>query len=73
MIEAIPGLDHISLSPDKLLAKDEVIVIVDDDISIREPLRIFLESHNLAVAEAGSAEELRNLLGSIRIALILLK
>ena len=72
MIEAIPGLHNISHTPDKLLAKDEIIVIVDDDVSIREPLRIFLESHDLAVAEAGSAEELRSLLGTIRIALILL-
>ena len=72
MIEEIPGLHHIPLTPDKFVAEDEVIVIVDDDASIREPLRIFLESHNLVVAEAGSAEELRTLLSTIRIALILL-
>ena len=72
MIEAIHDLHHLSLTPDKLLAKDEVIVIVDDDVSIRSLLRIFLESHDLAVAEAGSAEELRSLLGTTRIALILL-
>jgi signal transduction histidine kinase/DNA-binding response OmpR family regulator len=72
MLESVPGLHHISLTPDKLLAKDEMIAIVDDDVSIREPLRIFLESHNLAVAEAGSAEELRSLLGTGNIALILL-
>src|SRR5210317_578016 len=72
MLESVPGLHHISLTPDKLLAGDEMIVIVDDDVSIREPLRIFLESHNLAVAEAGSAEELRSLLGTGNIALILL-
>jgi len=35
MLESIPGLHHISLTPDKLLARDEVIVIVDDDASIR--------------------------------------
>jgi len=72
MLEAIPSLHHISLNPDKLLEEDEVIVIVDDDASIREPLRIFLESHNLPVAEAGSAEELRSLFTKARIALILL-
>jgi two-component system OmpR family response regulator len=72
MLEEIPDLHHISLNPDKLLDEDEVIVIVDDDASIREPLRIFLENHNLAVAEAGSAEELRSLFTRARIALILL-
>jgi len=49
MLESIPGLHHISLTPDKLLARDEVIVIVDDDASIREPLRTFFESQELAV------------------------
>jgi DNA-binding response OmpR family regulator len=72
MLEEIPDLHHISLNPDKLLDEDEIVVIVDDDASIREPLRIFLENHNLAVAEAGSAEELRSLFTRARIALILL-
>jgi len=72
MLESIPGLHHISLTPDQLLARDEVIAIVDDDVAIRAPLRIFLETHGLAVVEAGSAEELRTLLGTARIALILL-
>jgi signal transduction histidine kinase/DNA-binding response OmpR family regulator len=72
MLESVPGLHHISLTPDKLLAKEEMIAIVDDDVSIRDPLRIFLESQDLAVVEAGSAEELRSLLGTGNIALILL-
>jgi signal transduction histidine kinase/DNA-binding response OmpR family regulator len=72
MLESIPGLHHISLTPDQLLARDEVIAIVDDDVAIRAPLRIFLETHDLAVVEAGSAEELRTLFGTARIALILL-
>ena len=72
MLESVPGLHHISLTPDKLLAKEEMIAIVDDDVYIRDPLRIFLESHDLAVVEAGSAEELRSLLGTGNIALILL-
>jgi len=72
MLEAIPGLHHISLATDKLLAGDEVIAIVDDDAAIREPLRIFLESNELAVTEAGSAAELRTILGTAKIGLILL-
>ena len=72
MLEAIPGLHHISLAPDKLLAGDEVIAIVDDDGNIREPLRIFLESHELAVVEAGTGAELKSLLTTAKIALILL-
>ena len=72
MLESIPGLNHISLNPDKLLAGNEVIVIVDDEATIREPLRIFLESHDLAVVEAGDAAELRKLFATASIALILL-
>jgi len=72
MLEAVPSLQHISLTPDKLLSRDEVIVIVDDDASIREPLKVFLESHGLAVAEAENGAQLRNLFGSAKIALVLL-
>jgi signal transduction histidine kinase/DNA-binding response OmpR family regulator len=72
MLESVPGLHHISLAPDKLLARDEVIVIVDDDVSIREPLREFLESHDLAVVEAENGERLRKLFSSVNIALVLL-
>ena len=72
MLESVPGLHHISLAPDKLLAQDEVIVIVDDDAAIREPLRIFLESNGLAVVEAASGQQLKNLFNSANIALVLL-
>ncbi len=72
MLESVPGLNHISLTPDKLLAGDEVIVIVDDDGAIREPLRFFLETQKFAVVEAENAEQLRKLFGSVNIALVLL-
>ncbi len=64
MLESVPDLHHTPQKPDKLLAPDEVIVIVDDDAFIREPLRIFLESHDLAVVEAGNGEQLRKLFDS---------
>jgi len=72
MLEPVSGLHHLSFTPDNLLAEDEVIVIVDDDDTIREPLRSFLEENNLAVVEAASAYELRKLFGTRKIALILL-
>jgi signal transduction histidine kinase/DNA-binding response OmpR family regulator len=72
MLEANPDLHHIALTPDKLLVQDEVIVIVDDDAFIREPLRIFLESHDFAVVEAEDGEQFKKLLGSVNIALVLL-
>ena len=59
MLESVSGLHNISLTPDKLLAQDEVIVIVDDDAAIREPLRLFFESNDLVVVEAESGEKLR--------------
>jgi signal transduction histidine kinase/DNA-binding response OmpR family regulator len=72
MLETVPGLHHIALTPDKLLAQDEVIVIVDDDAAIRELLRLFFENNDLAVVEAGSGEQLRKLFETTNIALVLL-
>ena len=72
MLESIPGLNRISLTPGKLPAEGQVIAIVDDEVSLRQPLRTFLESQGFFVAEAGSAEELRTLLNTVRISLILL-
>jgi signal transduction histidine kinase/DNA-binding response OmpR family regulator len=72
MLETIPGSRHISMSPDTLLKDGEIIAIVDDDIEIRQPLREYLENQGLSVAEAGTAEELWDLLGSAKVALILL-
>jgi signal transduction histidine kinase/DNA-binding response OmpR family regulator len=72
MLESVPALHHIPLTSDKFLAPDEVIAIVDDDISIREPLRVFLETQDIAAVEAGNAEQLRELFNSANIALVLL-
>jgi signal transduction histidine kinase/DNA-binding response OmpR family regulator len=72
MQESVPGSHHFLLTPDKLLARDEVIVIVDDDDAIRESLISFLEANNLAAVEASSADDLRKLFGTCKIALILL-
>jgi signal transduction histidine kinase/DNA-binding response OmpR family regulator len=72
MLETIPGSQHISMSPETLLEEGEIIAIVDDDPQIRQPLREYLETQGLPVAEAGSAGELWNLLNSAKIALILL-
>lgn len=63
---------HVSLAPDTLLVDDEVVVIVDDELSIREPLRIFLEQQQLVVLEAGTAAECRHLLATHNVALVLL-
>ena len=72
MLETIPGSQHISMSPETLLEEGEIIAIVDDDPQIRQPLREYLETQGLTVAEAGSAGELWNLLNSAKVALILL-
>jgi len=73
MIEAEPFIpDHIPVSPDRLLLDDELIVIVDDDQSIRDPLKVYLEMQGLKVAELGSATELFSFIENHHIALILL-
>ena len=72
MLETIPGSHHISMSPETLLEDGEIIAIVDDDPQIRQPLREYLETQGLPVAEAGSAKELWSLLRNTKVALILL-
>jgi signal transduction histidine kinase/FixJ family two-component response regulator len=63
---------HPSLPTTSLLIEDEVVVVVDDDRMIREPLKTYLEKQGLAVLEASSAAELHSLLGTARVALIVL-
>lgn len=63
---------HLTRTADKLLGPDEVIVIVDDDASIREPLRDFLVTHGLAAKGAADAEQLKNLFRTVNIAMVLL-
>ena len=63
---------NISLSPDQLLTGDEIIVVVEDDPILREPLKIFLEDNGLSAKEAGNAQELLHLLDTCDVALVLL-
>lgn len=55
-----------------LLVGDEVIVIVDDDYLIREPIRIFLTEAGFRVLEAESGYRFHELLDSENVALALL-
>ncbi len=72
MLESVPTLHHISPASNQYPAPGEVIAIVDDDAAIREPLRVFFESHDIAVVEADNGEQIRHLLNSVNIALVLL-
>ena len=73
MVESIAGFrKHVSLATDQLLFPGEKVFIVDDDPGIREPLKIFLEDHGLAVEEAATAEDLLRELKEDHVALILL-
>ncbi|MDA8418125.1 MAG: response regulator [Desulfobacteraceae bacterium] len=56
----------------ELLRGGEVVVVVDDDPLIREPLRLFFEDKGLPTLEAGSAAECFALLESRPVALVLL-
>jgi len=64
--------DDISLASDRLLAGEEVIVIVDDDPAIREPLKYYLHNQGLAVQDAARAGDLFSILDRQRVALVLL-
>jgi signal transduction histidine kinase/DNA-binding response OmpR family regulator len=73
MIAPNTGLrPYISLAPEYLLHNDEVIVIVDDEIAIREPLKLYFEQNGFAVADASSGRELISLLANRHVALVLL-
>ncbi len=73
MVEAVQGLQHhISLALSQLLAGDEVIAIVDDDPSIREPLKEYFLGHGLAIVECGTGQDLMNILSHRKVALVLL-
>ncbi|MCK5230678.1 MAG: response regulator, partial [Desulfobulbaceae bacterium] len=63
---------NISLSPDQLLTGDEIIVVVEDDPILREPLKVFLEDNGFSAKEAGNAQELLHLLDTCDVALVLL-
>jgi signal transduction histidine kinase/FixJ family two-component response regulator len=73
MVEMVSGLhQHVSLSLGQLLQNGEIIVIVDDDASIRAPLRIYFEECGLPVAECASGEDLLQVMASRNVALVLL-
>ncbi|MFZ5760623.1 MAG: response regulator [Thermodesulfobacteriota bacterium] len=62
----------ITVSADQLLYGNEVIAIVDDEIAIREPLKIYFEQQGFPVVDAMGGAELMDLLARHNIALILL-
>jgi len=73
MVESIAGLHrHVSISLAQLLLNGEVVAVVDDDASIREPLGSYFEEHGLAVVECATAAEARYLLQTRKVALMLL-
>lgn len=56
----------------ELLSSGEVILVVDDDLMIREPIRIFFEENGLAVQEALNGKECLEILASSQVALLIL-
>lgn len=73
VMASMSGLhQHISLSLAQLLLGGEVIALVDDDAAIRESLRACFEEYGLAVVECASAADLRQVLQTREVALVLL-
>ncbi len=73
MIAPLTGLrPHISLNPEQILAPDEILIIVDDDDAIREPLAIYFADRSYPVEESINAEGLKNILAERKVALVLL-
>lgn len=71
MMQNSPGFRQFIPFED-LLKDDEYIVIVDDDMMIREPLAEYLDECGFPVLEAGDAQELHQVLAREKVALILL-
>jgi signal transduction histidine kinase/DNA-binding response OmpR family regulator len=73
MNEPLAGFGReIPFPRDQLLTGEEVIVVIDDDPAIREPLRQYFEEQGLAALDAGDASGLWGLLATRRVALVLL-
>ena len=66
------GFQHSVITEQDLLINDEVIVLVDDDSFIREPIKLYFEEMGLAVVEADSGKALREIIENKNVALILL-
>ncbi|MEW6221367.1 MAG: response regulator [Thermodesulfobacteriota bacterium] len=67
-----PPSETFSLAPDKLMGPDEVVVLVDDDAAIREPLALYLGNQGFPVLSAASAAGLLEILDQRRAALVIL-
>ncbi len=73
MLEDISGLHkHASIPTNQLLIDDEIILIVDDDAGISEPLKTYFEMEGLAVAVTESAAGCLHMLDTRHVALVLL-
>lgn len=56
----------------ELLSVGEVILIVDDDPLVREPMRVFFEENNLPVQESSTGQACLDVLASSQVALLVL-
>ncbi len=66
------GNFHTDLPFSHLLREDEIVILVDDDPMIREPLAEFLSDSGLPVKDADSAASLLKLLEENKVGLVLL-
>ncbi len=66
------GFQHSGITKQDLLINDEVIVLVDDDPFIREPIKLYFEEIGLAVVEADSGKGLWEIIEQKNVALVLL-
>ncbi len=63
---------HIDFPPERLLQEGEIVVIVDDDPALREPLKLYLAEQGFPAEATSSPGELFRLLAERRVALVFL-
>ncbi len=72
MDTATSGFQHSHFDKQQLLLDNEVIVLVDDDAFIREPIKMYFAEHGIPLLEADSGESFWHIMSHNNAAMVLL-
>ncbi len=72
MDTATSGFRHSHFNKQQLLLDNEVIVLVDDDALIREPIKMYFTEHGIPLLEADSGKSFWHIMNRNNVAMVLL-